>query len=184
MRNILAAFFLAFITISAFSQKSDTTSADKEKLDYYIELCTDKMTDKEYAFGSKSLMCSEDGKKGFLVSISWDNKSGKITYSGITVVSAGIGTCNQNDELIFLFEDDTKFSFRSWNDFNCEGRSYFDLKHKSFDEFNTKKVKALRFTNGRSYDSYTYNILPKEQSFFIEAKNAFDNKRFVIGKCQ
>jgi hypothetical protein len=184
MKKLLLLFLLFFYSIFSYSQNnSDTTEQNKKNLEYYIEYCKDLMTDKEYAFGSKILMCSDDGKKGFSIRISWNYKKGKISYSGITVRSVGIGSCNEKDELIFLFEDDSKYTLKAWNDFNCEGKSYFDLYYKYFDEFNNKKIKAIRFTNGRSYDSYTYKPTQKEQEYFIEAKRALDNKMFVSTSC-
>jgi len=165
-------------------QKKDTTEANKKLLPYYIETCVDKMTDKSYAFGSKILLCSEDGEKGFTVSISWNNKGGVPTYNGLNVTSAGIGSCVENSNLIFLCDDDTKVKAVAWNKFNCDGISYMDYGSKLFDELTAKKVVAIRFENGRTFDSYTYKLTPKEQTFFIEVGEALANKRFVRGKCE
>ena len=178
--------FIALLFISILSsaqQKKDTTEADKKLLPYYIETCVDKMTDKSYAFGSKSLLCSDDGKKGFSVRISWNNKGGEPIYGGFSVKSAGIGSCVENSTLILLCDDDTKVKAVAWNKFNCEGNSYMDFGSKMFDELTAKKVIAIRFENGRTFDSYTYKLTPKEQTYFIEVGEAFVNKRFVSGKC-
>lgn len=128
----------------------------------------DLMTDKEYVMFYESLLCSEDGKIGFLLDVGLEIKNGVVKYSGIIVKSAGIGSCNEKDQLIFLFEDGTKYSMTSWNDFNCKGSSWFDLYKKEFNQFNTKKVTHIRFTNGRSYDSFTYTLKPDEQEYFIK----------------
>jgi hypothetical protein len=181
MKNTL--LLLLICPIISFAQKSDTTAEKKKLLPYYIETCTDKMTDKSYAFGSKSLLCSEDGKKGFIVSISLNFKDGEVTYRGLNVTSAGIGSCVEKSTLIFLFEDDTKVQVAAWNDFNCEGKNYMDWQGKSFDKITIKKVKALRFQNGRTYDSFTYNLTDKEQSYFLEVASALSEKRFVAGSC-
>ena len=178
-------FFIPLLLLftRSYSQQGDTTKDNKSSLPYYIEICKDKMTDKEYAFGSKMLICSETGEKGFKIRISWDNKKGKVSYNSLVVFFLGTGNCNENNELIFLFEDNTKYSLKSWNEWNCNGTSYFDSYHKSFDKLNTKKIKVIRFINGRTLDSYTYTLLEKEQSFFIEAKKAFDENKFVSIKC-
>ena len=134
----------------------------------------DIMTDKESAIFYESLLCSEDGKVGFLLTVGLQVKNGKVNYSGIRVNSAGIGSCNEKDQLIFLFEDGTKHSMTSWNEFNCEGNSWFDLygtigkNDEEFKRLNTKKVTHIRFTNGRSYDSFTYTLKPDEQEYFIK----------------
>jgi len=58
-----------------------------------------------------------------------------------------------------------------------------DWQGKSFDKITIKKVKALRFQNGRAYDSFTYNLTDKEQSYFLEVASALSEKRFVAGSC-
>jgi len=150
---------------------------------YSIRICTDAMSGKEYAIGSKLLYCSDNDKDGFSIRISWENKKGIVTYSGLTVRSVGIGDCQENDELIILMDDDSKVILKSWQDFNCKGNSYFDLRSKEFNNINTKKVKAIRFTNGRSFDNFTYKLKEKEQSFFIEAKAALDSKNYSTVDC-
>jgi hypothetical protein len=173
---------LLFISVLSRAQQKNTTEADKKLLPYYIETCVDKMTDKSYAFGSKSLFCV-DGKKGFTVRISWKNERGEIKYNGLFITSVGIGDCVENSKLIFLFDDDTKINSTAWNDFNCEGTSYMDWGGKLFNELTAKKVVAIRFENGRTFDNLTYKLTPKEQTYFIEVGEAFANKRFVSGKC-
>jgi hypothetical protein len=183
MKRILLVALLFVSVISNAQTKKDTTDADKKLLPYYIETCVDKMTDKAYAFGSKSLLCSEDGKKGFVVRFSWDVKNGEPVYSGLSIKSANIGSCVENSSLIFLFDDETKVKASAWNKFNCEGNSYMDWGGKLFDDITAKKVTAIRFENGRTYDSYTYKLTTKEQTFFQEIANCVENKRFVKGKC-
>jgi hypothetical protein len=159
-------------------------SQTKKDSIYSIETCQDKMTDKFYAFGSKSLLCSEDNKTGLLIRVSWNYKGeGEPEYAGLTCTSYKIGACVENSTLIFLFDDDTKFKMAAWNKFNCEGNNYFDLRHKDFNSINEKKVVAIRFDNGRSFESYTYKLKGKEQEFFIEAADAIAQKRIVKGKC-
>lgn len=174
---------LLLIHCFTFSQSGDTTKATKKNLEYYIEICKDIMNDKEYAFGSKSLICSENGKKGFSIRITWKIKNKNVDYQGLNIKSVDIGNCNENDELLFLFDDNSKFSMKSWNKFNCDGDSYFDLYSKNLDDFSSKKVAAIRFVNGRSFESYTYKLTDKEQSYFIDAKKAFESKKFVQVKC-
>jgi len=178
------SFFILsfFLSINCIGQ-SDTTKENKKSLPYYIQVCKDVMTDKELVWGSKIILCSEDGKKGFSIRVSFEKKKDEVKYQGLTVISAGIGNCMEKDELIFLFEDDSKYSLKSWQDFNCAGKSYFDLYGKFFDEFNSKKIKAIRLTNGRSYESYTYKPTSTEASYFIEVKQALDNNKIVNVKC-
>ena len=159
-------------------------SQSKKDSLYYIETCQDKMTDKFYAFGSKQLLCSEDNEQGLSISVSWRYKGdGEPEYGGLTCKSYKIGACVENSTLIFLFDDDTKFKMKAWNKFNCDGNNYFDLNHKDFNEINSKKIVAIRFDNGRSFENYTYKLKGKEQQFFMEALDAKVQKRFVKGNC-
>lgn len=183
MKIILSLLLLSVPTFIFSQQKTDTTKENKQLLPYYIETCTDKMTDKSYAFGSKVLICSDNGKTGFSITTSFDYKNNEVTYTGLHVRSVGIGNCVENSTLIFLFEDDTKEQIGAWNKFNCEGNSYMDWKGAAFNKITQKKIKAIRFQNGRTYDSYTYNLPAKEQSFFIEVASALKDKRIVTGSC-
>ena len=58
-----------------------------------------------------------------------------------------------------------------------------DWGGKLFEDLTSKKVVAIRFENGRTFDSYTYKLSKTEQTHFIEVGEAFRNKKFVIGKC-
>ena len=167
MKKLITSLLL-LISLSVFSQQ------DNYKLLYYKDI----MTDKEYVFSREKIQCFEDVKKGFIVGISWKYDKNKIIYSGLTVVSAGIGACVEKDDLIILFEDDTKISLKSWNDFNCKGRSYFDLYGTELNNL-TKKIKAIRFQNGRDYSSYTFNLIKEtDKTFFIDAKASLDKQTF------
>jgi|LauGreDrversion4_2_1035121.scaffolds.fasta_scaffold146738_2 hypothetical protein len=183
MRKTILVLLMVLPNLINAQQKSDTTKENKKDIPFYIETCIDKMTDKSYAFGSKSLLCSEDGKKGFIVRITLNNKDGEVSYNGLNVKSVGIGSCVENSTLIILFEDDTKVQVGAWNKFNCEGNNYMDWQGKSFDKITEKKVKALRFQNGRTMDSYTYNVPEKERAFFLEVASALSEKRIVAGSC-
>jgi hypothetical protein len=140
-----------------------------------ITYTKDVMTDKEFLMFSSSLLCSEDGKTGFRIDVGVELKGTKAQYNGLIVKSAGVGTCCENNELIILFEDDTKVSMKSWNAFNCEGNSWFDLQKKQFNTFNSKKLKAIRLVNGRTYENYTYQVKPDEAEFFIRCAELISN---------
>lgn len=149
-----------------------------------IEHCKDVMTDKEYAFFKRNLLCSDDNKKGFVISINLKMNNSVAEYDGFSIRSVGIGGCVENSTVIFLFEDTTKTSLTSWNKFNCEGRSYFDVRGSSFDEISNKKIKAIRFINGRTHDSYTYILKEKEREYFIECRQLLFSKVYVETKCE
>lgn len=55
-----------------------------------------------------------------------------------------------------------------WNNFNCNGNAYFDFASKGINEFN-KSIKAIRITNGRTYDSYTKVLkTPSDKKYLMD----------------
>ena len=155
---------LALFTISAYSQ------TEKQ---FVIEHCIDKMTDREYFLSTKNFVGANSQKtQGFVITNSFKGVDGKLEQNGIILKNIGIGNCDENDELIFLFDDESKITITSWNKFNCEGKVYFNLKDSEYDLLKSKKVTAIRFKNGYSYESLTYTLNKEEQGFFI---NVYSN---------
>jgi hypothetical protein len=138
------------------------------------------MTDKEYIYTNESLL-SLDGKKvGFIVKPSFKIKDGVFAYSGVFVESVGIGTCLEKDDLTFLFEDNTKITLKSHSKFNCKGISKFDLRGTELSKL-TKRIKAVRFLNGRSFESLTIALeKEKDKTFFIDVKRAIDKQAYEV----
>jgi hypothetical protein len=150
---------LALITFSAYSQ---TTKP------YVIEHCIDKMTEREYFFASKNFVGTNTEKtQGFVITPAFKVLNGKFAQNGFIVKNIGIGNCDENDNLILLFQDDTKIEIKMWNDFNCEGKAYFNLSDSNMELLKSKKVSAIRFVNGYSYKSLTYSLKNEEKDFFI-----------------
>jgi len=174
MRKLL--FVLMLLPSILFSQEVEN---DK----YSISKCIDEMTDKVYYFGSKKILCiSEDGEKGFALNVSFKEKAGVVKYGGIYVKSSGIGSCNEKSKLIILFEDGSKQTLTSWNDFNCEGDSFFDLANTMLSKM-VKPIKKLMFQDGRSFESYTHEVSEEDKNFFIEIIDAINEKNFKTTDC-
>lgn len=166
MKRIILGALLLLSTLG-FSQNT-------LKLNYQ----KDVMDGKEYISISKSLLCSDDGKKGFFIEPFFKINNGVISYTNTYVKSAGIGSCMEGDELIVLFEDETKLILNSWQSFNCKGTSYFDLKGTELSNLN-KRVKAIRLTNGRTYESYTYVLKTEyEKNYFIYVNELLLNQKY------
>jgi hypothetical protein len=171
MKKLLFNLVL-LISLSAFSQ---TTTP------FVIEHCKDKMTDKEYYFPEKKLICANAEKtKGFTISPNFKAKNGTFINAGFICKNVNIGSCDENDSLIFLFEDETKMTLTSWNKFNCEGNAYFEFSDDDLKELSTKKISAIRFSNGRSYESLTYTLKDAEKDFFIRV---YTNNKIVEIDC-
>jgi len=149
-----------------------------------IEYCKDNMTEKEYVFFKEDLLCSKDKVKGFIIRVMLTYGDGKAKYSGIYVLSVGVGSsCVENSTLDLLYDDESKVSLLSWNDFNCDGESNFDLGPNKFDLLSKKKIKAIRFTNGRTYDQYTYN-LKMNGDYFIFLKELISKNKLIKVTCE
>lgn len=154
----------ALLTFSAYSQ---TTKP------FVIEHCIDKMTDKEYYFPIKNFIGSNAQKtKGFIITPHLKKEDDKLVQTNLILENIGIGNCEEKDNLIFLFDDETKVSVTSWNKFNCEGKAYFTLSEDELESLKSKNITAIRFINGYNYESLTYNLKKEETTYF---KNAYTN---------
>jgi hypothetical protein len=171
MKKLLLNLVL-LISLSAFSQ---TTTP------YVIEHCKDKMTDKEYYFAQRKLICANPEKtKGFTVTPNFKADKGGMKNGGFMCKNVNIGSCDENDSLIILFEDDTKITLTAWNKFNCEGNAYFDFSESQLKDLSTKKVNTIRFSNGRSYESLTITLKEDQRDYFVRA---YSNQSIIEVDC-
>lgn len=163
MKNILLLTIL-FFSIQVFAQ-------DKIKILYHKDI----MTDKESIFTPASIS-SENQKKGFFIKPTFSIENGVFAYSGLFIKSFGLGTCLQKDDLTILFEDNTKITLISWSKFNCKGASYFDLDGSELKNL-TKRIKAIRFQNGRTFEALTLKLENEnDKTFFIHVQQAIDKQ--------
>jgi hypothetical protein len=167
MKNVKIMMVLIICLISTIS--FGQTPADS----VYIMKETDSMSGKNYIYGNRSLIVANDvGKVGFRVeTYIRDNMS----FGFIMVTMVGIGTCNENDEIIILFENGEKITKKSWKKFNCNGEAYFNLTDKEIDLLKKIPMSKIRMSNGRSYDSYTGDVKTKDKRYFIQLFYALDN---------
>lgn len=171
MKKLLLNLVL-LVSLSAFSQTSTP---------FVIEHCIDKMTDKEYYFVQKKLICANPEKsKGFAITPNFKAENGSMVNNGIICKNVNIGSCDENDSLIILFEDDTKITLTAWNKFNCEGNAYFNFSESELTELSTKKVNTIRFINGRSYESLTILLKKDEKDYFIRT---YTNSKIIEVDC-
>ena len=167
MKNVKIMMVLIICLISTIS--FGQTPADS----VYIMKETDSMSGKNYIYGNRSLIVANDvGKVGFRVeTYIRDNMS----FGFIMVTMVGIGTCNENDEIIILFENGEKITKKSWKKFNCNGEAYFNLTDKEIDLLKKIPMSKISMSNGRSYDSYTGDVKTKDKRYFIQLFYALDN---------
>lgn len=171
MKKLLLNLVL-LVSLSAFSQTSTP---------FVIEHCKDKMTDKEYYFAQRKLICANPEKtKGFTVIPNFKADNGQMVNNGFMCKNVNIGSCDENDTLIILFEDETKITLTSWNKFNCEGNAYFDFTDSQLKDLSTKKVSTIRFSNGHSYESLTVVLKEDQKDYFIRA---YTNNKIIEVDC-
>ena len=84
----------------------------------------------------------------------------------LAIKAVNFSGCNENDELIFLFESGERLAIRSWNKFNCEGKAYYSLDKEQINLLNSNKISKIRFTSGKSFDSVTGE--PSMSDYFIK----------------
>jgi hypothetical protein len=137
----------------------------------------DDMNDKIYYYPSKTLICQDKAiGVGFSVSFSIKgNTDNEIEINGISVKVIGL-ECVEKTELLFLFEDNSKLSITSWNEFNCKGNAWYQLSSKQISELSTKEIKKIRVTNGRNYKSYTHEIENDDKNYFLGLSKCIEEK--------
>jgi len=182
MKKILVVAIALIATVSSFAQTSQvsyktTSNPNPFKLEYE----KDEFTGKEYLLVLSQLLVSEDGKKGFYINpLVKKNTDGTWGYYTIAGKQVGVGNCNENDKLYIIFEDDTKLQMDGWRDFNCEGKLGFDLAGKQLEQLQ-KPIKAIKYQNGRTYDSYQKTLTnPNDKNYFInfyKALKEFNEKK-------
>ena len=171
MKKLLALTLTAIFIVNLKAQKLTIT------------VCKDIMTGKYYASSEKDIFAyDEKNKKGFRLWLTFKYKDSAISYAHFGIISQNIGSCMEKDQVLIMFTDSTKYSSTSWNDFNCSGNSFFDINSNHFSKL-SKKILAIRFTNGRSNESYTYFPTEEQSMYFIEAHEAVDRNEYTMKKC-
>ena len=130
----------------------------------------DDMKDVTSYLTSYNLECFE-GEEGF----EFFGYIGKVlSFDYIFLKTYGLGDCNENNELIIMFEDDSKILMRSVGSFNCDGSSFYVLTGSDKKKLSKLKIKKIRYTNGRSHKSLTYEL---NSDYFIKLIRMVKNKQ-------
>ena len=170
LKVTMMTLMMCFMTITLFAQLDSV----------YITKSLDAMSGKTYVYGSRNFIVANDTKeKGFIIDTYINDN---LSFRMITVVMVGIGNCNENDEIIILFENGEKITKKSWKSWNCDGEAYFDITELEMEMLRTLPMAKIRMTNGRSFDSYTGNVIAKDKRYFIQLLYALDNKLILEKK--
>lgn len=160
---------LCFASLSAQSLY-DTTMRVYKKVDL--------MEEKTYYYLTQTLYASDDNIKGFIVKCDLESTKNGFKYDGIIVKAAKLGNCQENSYITILFDDSTRTKLTMWNDFNCENNIYMDYKGAQLSELN-KPIMAIRFTNGRTYESFTKILEGVSKYYFMDCIALINAQRSV-----
>ena len=175
MKKAIILTTVLFASIFSFGQskqvvsKTPVSSSNPVKL----KIVKDEYTDNVYLVPMTTLVITRDNKTGVKISPTFSEYNGKWSYDGMIVTSFIGSSCNENDDIYFLFDDGTKINYKSWQDFNCKNTSYFDRTG----DINPllKKIKGIKFVNGRSYKSYEMTLTNvADKNYFINVQKALD----------
>lgn len=148
-------------------------SVSAKAQEVFIEKTVDEMSDKVYYLLNKDIvMANEEKTKGIRMEAFLKEQDGKVIVSMLSVTMVNIGTCCENNELIILFDDDTKIKLKSWNKFNCKGNAWFFLQDEDVQSLSTKKIKKVRVTNGSSFESFTADPKETDKEYYINVFKA------------
>jgi hypothetical protein len=180
MKKTIMIIGMSCMAFMGISQTKKTTSKDVDSV--YIIKSVDDMSDKVYHFPTfKIPLIDKVENQGLGISAFIDEKEydNSIYIKDLDVKSINVGGCVEKSEMIFLFEDGTKINFLSWNKFNCDGNSWFEISETNADVLATKELIKVKFINGRGYDSFTMEVPKNRRRYFIQLYDAVKNNRVV-----
>lgn len=160
MRKGLVLVLLSILAFTAFGQIT-------------IEKEVDEMTDEvNYVASERFYVANEAKTLGFAIDVMLGVKDGIMYSKGWIVTTADLGGCNEDNEMIILFEDGSKITLESFNKFNCDEVAFFILSLEQEVFIANKRIKKIRFKNGFSYETYTNEV--DYPNYFIELYNAIE----------
>jgi hypothetical protein len=82
------------------------------------------------------------------------------------IVITSLNCVDENAWLVIKLENDTEIRLTSWNDFNCEGRAYFNkLSASQQKQLASSPVKFISFVDKKSVSCI---VPPNEKDYFIQ----------------
>lgn len=147
------------------------------------EDCTD-LSGECYIYSNTSLVIANSAKsKGFKIMPDIERTSDStLALNGLLVTLVNIGTCCENNELIFLFADSTKMTLVSWNDWNCEGNAWYDLNADQVNQLNTKQIIKAQIKNGYSFDTFSNTLVGEDRKYFMKVHTEVKANRVTLVK--
>jgi hypothetical protein len=136
---------------------------------------TDSMSGKTTVYANKALTIANDDKTvGFRVDAIMNDE---LVLRGLFVTMVGIGNCNEEDEMIILFDSGERIIKKSIKAFNCDGEALFALSEKDLALLRNQSMSKMRMTNGSSFESYTGDVNSDDKNYFIELFDSIYNHK-------
>ena len=151
---------ILFLTCIAFAQDNQTE---------IMCVSIDDFDDTEMLLGGRTIMY-EDGGDLKSQGMSWmgslAKKKGKISLSSLILTVIGLeSSCVDKDSTLdIILENGEKIKLTNWKDFNCKGTNYFNLSAKDVSKISQSKMKAVRYTEKKSYETMTVKDEMSEES--------------------
>jgi len=183
MRKIL--FALSFFTVfNGFSQAES------------VKICksVDEFTDETKLTVSDYIVIYEDGgnmtNEGMVITLFLrKGKKNSIDLGSFYVrIEGGEGCVDTNSTLDVIFENGEKTRLLNWNEFDCSGDNYFRLSKKNIALFKSSKVKAIKYTNSRNYDTMVIKENIEGMSSFLMdillEVDKINSGELIVGLCK
>ena len=153
MKKVILSIAIMATVVSSYGQVTITETKDE---------MTDKVT-----YVADGLLCANaDQSIGFRIDPNITVKNDVKEANNIIISMAGLGSCNEKNTMIILFENGDKINLASWGKFNCKSYCYFALSKAHIKLLSTVEISKIRLTNGESYKSHTSEI--EHKKYFIE----------------
>lgn len=173
-RRLFLSLSLALIVVCGSLKHSHAQDTDS----VYIQKFVDEMADESYLITSiRLVVANESQTKGFVIDAFL---SEDFTLRTVYVKMVGLGSCNEEDEIIIQLDDGEKITKTSWKSFNCEGEAYFTLSKSDIEKLKSSPLNKIRMTNGRTFESYTGDVAQEQKRWFIQLFYSLENKSFVV----
>ena len=185
MKKLLFVFAIVF----SFGVNAQSTS---ESICYRV----DDFSDEKSLSADTVILYKDNGdmkSEGIVLSLFlYEDKKGQIDLNRTILYASvkGLETCvDEGSPLAVILEDGNKFELRNSNDFDCDGTNYFRLNSSQIKLFGSSKIKALRYTNNRDYETMTVkdNINEDNNSLIFNVLNEIlkvNNGQMTIGVCE
>jgi hypothetical protein len=147
------------MSVSMFAQDCDM-----------IDTHYDKMDDKSTKTIKKRFSISASGNKGFVI----DFLKPSILIWSIDVIGGPSKCIDKNAKIQILFDDDTRLTMTSNNDFNCKGSFVVYFGGQFGNEYNLIQLRTKKVVTMRVYTSSGYHQEDLSDEDAIKLMNTFD----------